>query len=301
MTSKLRLLPDDVAARLVELPSRLRECEGLAAVWLFGSFARREATPVSDVDLAYLASGDPDEVCGRLYDVVVEALGTDEVTLADVQRLPAPVAWQVLAEGRPLVLRDPERVARWVEELLRVAPELLRLRADGNADFLRGILMASDEVDRQRVVELLRAVSADVNDLREKAGMGLEDFLASRDTQAVVERRLQTAVGGCLERGEPPRRPQAAGSPAGLRGRIPDPGPRGSPEPRAGRSDGGHGAVAQPHRPPVLDHRPCAHPREPATPHRVLRGGGRPLAGPTDGARGRRVTDLAPARPGFDT
>jgi uncharacterized protein YutE (UPF0331/DUF86 family)/predicted nucleotidyltransferase len=168
---------------------------------LFGSFARGEATPVSDVDLAYLASGDPDEVRGRLYDVVVEALGTDEVTLADVQRLPAPVAWQVLAEGRPLVLRDLERVARWVEELLRVAPEVLRLRADGNTDFLRGVLMASDDVDRERVVELLRAVSADLNDLREKARMGREDFLASRDAQAVVERRLQTAVEGCLNVG----------------------------------------------------------------------------------------------------
>jgi uncharacterized protein YutE (UPF0331/DUF86 family)/predicted nucleotidyltransferase len=201
VTSKLRLLPDDVAARLVELPSRLRECKGLAAVWLFGAFARGEATPVSDVDLAYLASGDPEEVRGRLYDVVVEALGTDEVTLADVQRLPAPVAWQVLAEGRPLVLRDPERVARWTEELLRVAPELLRLRADGNTDFLRGVLMASNEVDRERVVELLWAVSADLNDLREKARMGREDFLASRDAQAVVERRLQTAVEGCLNAG----------------------------------------------------------------------------------------------------
>lgn len=201
MTSKLRLLPEDVGERLEALPERLRECEGLAAVWLFGSFARGEATPVSDVDVAYLATGDTEEIRARLYDLVAATLGTDEVTLADVEGLPVPVAWEVLADGRVLLLRDPRRVSRWVEEVLRVAPELLRLRAEGNAEFLRGVLMASDDVDRERVVELLRAVSADLNDLREKARMERGRFLASRDAQAVVERRLQTAVEGCLNIG----------------------------------------------------------------------------------------------------
>jgi uncharacterized protein YutE (UPF0331/DUF86 family)/predicted nucleotidyltransferase len=201
VTSKLRLLPDDVAARLVELPSRLRECEGLAAVWLFGSFARGEATPVSDVDLAYLASGDPEEVRARLYDVVVEALGTDEVTLADVQRLPVPVAWRVLAEGKLLILRDAKSVAEWVEGLLRVAPDLFVLRRWGNADFLRGVVMGQSEVDRERILDLLRGIARDLEDLREKARMDLQVYITSRDAQAVVERRLQTAVEGCVNVG----------------------------------------------------------------------------------------------------
>ena len=201
MTSKLQLLPEDVAERIEKLPVQLADVKGLAALWLFGSWARGEATPVSDVDLAYLPAADGDGFDAGLYRVVTEVLGTDEVTLADIRTLPATVAWQVVAEGRLLVLRDPDRVARWVEELLQRAPELFRLRAEANADFLRGVLVQHDEVDRDRVVELLRAVSADLVDLKQKAQMDREQFLASRDAQAVVERRLQTAVEGCLNVG----------------------------------------------------------------------------------------------------
>ncbi|MDR7607003.1 MAG: nucleotidyltransferase domain-containing protein, partial [Armatimonadota bacterium] len=108
MTSKLGLPPEDVAERIEDLPARLAELRGLAAVWLFGSWARGEATPVSDVDLAYLPAADGDGVDAGLYRVVTKVLGTDEVTLADVRALPATVAWQVVAEGRLLVLRDPD-------------------------------------------------------------------------------------------------------------------------------------------------------------------------------------------------
>lgn len=201
MTSKLGLLPEDVAGRIAELPARLAGLHGLAAVWLFGSWARGEATPVSDVDLAYLPAADADRLAASLYRVVTEVLGTDEVTLADVRTLPATVAWEVVAEGKLLALRNPDRVAQWVEEVLKLAPELFRLRAEGNAEFLRGVLMHRQEVDRDRVVELLRAVSADLADLRDKARMDRDQFIASRDAQAVVERRLQTAVEGCLNVG----------------------------------------------------------------------------------------------------
>jgi len=201
VTSKLGLLPEDVAGRIAELPAQLAGVHGLAAVWLFGSWARGEATPVSDVGVASLPAADADGLAASLYRVVTEVLGTDEVTLADVRALPATVAWEVVAEGKLLALRDPDRVARWVEEVLRLAPELFRLRAEGNAEFLRGVLMHRHEVDRDRVVELLRAVSADLADLRDKARMDREQFLASRDAQAVVERRLQTAAEGCLNIG----------------------------------------------------------------------------------------------------
>ena len=83
------------------------------------------------------------------------------------------MAWQALAERRPHALRDPERVARRVEELLRVAPELLRLRADGNTDFLRGVVMASNEVDHldhARIPESLPRRIAALEPLLEEVG-----------------------------------------------------------------------------------------------------------------------------------
>ncbi len=107
MSSKLRPLPDRVADRLPHLSVRVADLDGLAALWLFGSFARGEATPVSDVDLAYLQAAPSEDLDQRLYRAVTEALGTDEVTLVDVRTLPVTVAWNVAAEGGPVAVPGP--------------------------------------------------------------------------------------------------------------------------------------------------------------------------------------------------
>ncbi len=179
----------------------MAELEGLGALWLFGSFARGEATPVSNVDLRYLPTVPSEDLDRRLYRVVTETLGTDEVTLVDVRTLPVTVAWQVAAEGRPLVVRDVEAVSVWLEHLFRAAADARWLRAQANADFLRGVLIGRGEVDRERVVALLRMVAHDLEDLRAKAQVNREHFLGSPDLQAVVECRLQTAAEGCLNVG----------------------------------------------------------------------------------------------------
>src|SRR5499433_1038691 len=54
---------------------------------------------------------------------------------------------------------------------------------------------------RRILIELLRLMSADVQELREKAKTSKEEYLQSRDVQAIVERRLQTAIESCLNIG----------------------------------------------------------------------------------------------------
>ncbi|MEM4217822.1 MAG: nucleotidyltransferase domain-containing protein [Candidatus Methanomethylicaceae archaeon] len=94
MTSKLGLPPEDVAERIEELPARLAELRGLAAVWLFGSWARGEATLVSDVDLAYLSTAGADGLGTSVCRLVTEVLGTDGVTPADVPLPPTVVDYR---------------------------------------------------------------------------------------------------------------------------------------------------------------------------------------------------------------
>lgn len=93
MTSKLQLLPCDIGKRLKGLPDRLANVTGLAAFWLFGSFARSEATPISDVDLAYLPDetliGDPlDYFETQLYFTIASTLHTDEFTFVNLRTAP---------------------------------------------------------------------------------------------------------------------------------------------------------------------------------------------------------------------
>lgn len=104
MPSKLQLLPGDIAQRLRDLPDRMAGVTGLAALWLFGSFARGEATPISDVDLAYLPdetfTGDTlDRFETNLYCTIAEALHTDGFTFVNLRRSPAYFSWRALQVG----------------------------------------------------------------------------------------------------------------------------------------------------------------------------------------------------------
>jgi uncharacterized protein YutE (UPF0331/DUF86 family) len=111
------------------------------------------------------------------------------------------LAWRVLTEGRLLWCSDKSAVATVAEAVYRLAPDIHWLRHAGNVDFLKGRSMSEPAIDRDRVVEFFRLISADVQDLREKAQTSKEEYLRTRDVQAIVEQRLQTAIESCLNIG----------------------------------------------------------------------------------------------------
>lgn len=81
MTTKSKLSRDDVLRILRDQKEALRELFGVSEVYLFGSFARDEATETSDVDVVVKFEGKPslmtysgtqihlEEVFGRSVDV----------------------------------------------------------------------------------------------------------------------------------------------------------------------------------------------------------------------------------------
>jgi uncharacterized protein len=125
----------DVEARLPGLVEALAADDRLEAVWLFGSRARNEADALSDVDLAVLCRSDLD--ASSLWDaqmawteLAARTLGTDEVLVQAVNRL--PVAWRhgMLRDARLLWSRSPEVAAdfaaRTLQEYLDFKPYLDR-------------------------------------------------------------------------------------------------------------------------------------------------------------------------------
>jgi len=206
MTSKLGFLPKDIGERLKGLPEQVAHVDGLSALWLFGSLARGEATPISDVDLAYLADQDLagealERFENRLYRAISSTLATDEISLINMRRAPAFLRWRVLAEGVLLFCRDEGAVASLAEEIYRQAPDIHWLRTSGNRQFLEAFEMNGQTVDKGRVTEFLRLISQDLLVLREKAQVPMETYLNSRDLQSIVERRLHTAIESAINIG----------------------------------------------------------------------------------------------------
>jgi predicted nucleotidyltransferase len=105
-------LPADIRGRLPELAEHFRKVPEVVAIYLFGSFARGEEGPLSDIDIALLLR--PGMAREQMSDLSLEALaqanrllGTDEVGFVLLNEAPLTLRYRVVSEGQVLVDNDP--------------------------------------------------------------------------------------------------------------------------------------------------------------------------------------------------
>ena len=101
--------------RLFEIASAslLREFPDAWAFYVYGSFARGDDWPDSDVDLAVLLAPEQhiDDILG-VSSRLSESLGR-HVDLVDLRRVSDVLRREVLADGKTLFARSPDRVLAW--------------------------------------------------------------------------------------------------------------------------------------------------------------------------------------------
>jgi uncharacterized protein YutE (UPF0331/DUF86 family)/predicted nucleotidyltransferase len=176
------------------------------AIWLFGSYARGEETPLSDLDLAYLpedniSSSDMDNLDIELYKGLSGVLKTDDITLINLNEAGTYLAFHVLREGKILFSRNNEGIVRLKERVVKFYPEVKRLRYENLLGFERRLREMAMEIDRDKILYQLCLLEESLEKLREKAGLSKEEYLKSSDSQAVVERKFQIATESCLNIG----------------------------------------------------------------------------------------------------
>jgi predicted nucleotidyltransferase len=83
------------------------------AIYAYGSFARGDQTPVSDVDLAVLLP--PEERMHDLLSVMSDVASRvhREIDLVDLRRVSDVLRREVLSEGIPLYVSLPDLVLEW--------------------------------------------------------------------------------------------------------------------------------------------------------------------------------------------
>ena len=121
---------------LSRLVSRAESDPDVLAVILFGSHARGEAGPISDVDvcLVLVPGSNPD----LAFERKLTYAGAFDVDLALFHQLPLPVRSRVLREGRVLFVRDEDalyglavRTARAFEDFRHIYRQYLDAVAGG--------------------------------------------------------------------------------------------------------------------------------------------------------------------------
>src|SRR3990172_4090002 len=104
---KFKRIGHDPRAYFKDLVDRLASDEDIVAVYLFGSYARDEVGPLSDVDIGVLLRHHvlSEHYFDKQLDFVekaARALRTDEVDLVILNQAPAPLAYRVIRERNVL-------------------------------------------------------------------------------------------------------------------------------------------------------------------------------------------------------
>jgi predicted nucleotidyltransferase len=110
---KRERLPYDVRARLPRIAQHFRDDPRVVAVYLFGSFARGDEGPLSDVDIAVLLDpGTPRADRWPLtLDYLVEInrlLGTDEISFVLLNDAPLTMRYEIIRTATILLDRQPD-------------------------------------------------------------------------------------------------------------------------------------------------------------------------------------------------
>jgi predicted nucleotidyltransferase len=138
---KSAAMPD---ARRSALGARFSAFPEVVAVYLFGSAARGTRGKRSDVDIAVLthARGTSCRRSRSLVEYVqaaCDALGTDDVDVVLLRGAPIVLRHEVFREGKPLLVRDPEALARFRLESSREYLDTIPLRRTFEEAFFRRV------------------------------------------------------------------------------------------------------------------------------------------------------------------
>jgi predicted nucleotidyltransferase len=100
--------PEDFDARLARAGERCARLPGFVAAVVYGSVARGEATPWSDVDIAVLCRDElPIEARADLMGDLAALFGRD-VDVTDLRRANIPLRGHIVHDGKLIAEADPD-------------------------------------------------------------------------------------------------------------------------------------------------------------------------------------------------
>ncbi|MFA7695723.1 MAG: nucleotidyltransferase domain-containing protein [Methanoregula sp.] len=117
---KNKKIPDEAA--LGAVPDELRTKDSVIAIILFGSVARGEARPISDIDLCIITKREIPET--EESDLL--SYGSEKIDVSLFWDLPPAIRFRIIKEGKTLFCRDPLALHRikvaTIREYLDTAP-----------------------------------------------------------------------------------------------------------------------------------------------------------------------------------
>jgi len=115
--------------RFLKIIETIKAHPDAIAIYLFGSHAKGEATPMSDVDIAVILENPTPET-----EADIGSLASPEIDVVLFHRLPLHIKFEVFKHGREIFVRDEEKLAeirfRVMREYLDTAQMYRRISSE---------------------------------------------------------------------------------------------------------------------------------------------------------------------------
>jgi predicted nucleotidyltransferase len=137
-------LPDNVLDKMPEIINKVSADPDVVALYAFGSLAKGDLKPLSDLDFAILLSRELDkqERLDKHLDLIGIFTGTfhtDDIDLVVLNDAPPRFAYNILKNGKRLVLKDKSHLIDFHEHTNKMFIEFKRVRDEFDTAFLQGI------------------------------------------------------------------------------------------------------------------------------------------------------------------
>ena len=119
----------ELSHRLSKVIETIKSHPDVIAIYLFGSHAKGEATPLSDIDIAVILENPTPE-----SEADLGSLTSPEFDIVLFHRLPLHIKFEVFRHGREIFVRDEEKLAeirfRVMREYLDTSPMYRRTSSE---------------------------------------------------------------------------------------------------------------------------------------------------------------------------
>lgn len=97
-----------------KLVSELKKYPKVLAIILFGSYAKKQVKPLSDIDIAVIIKG-----MDKKTETEVASYSSDKLDIVPFHRLPLYIQFEVLKHGKVLFVRDEKHLSRIKDQVLK--------------------------------------------------------------------------------------------------------------------------------------------------------------------------------------
>jgi len=139
-----RKLPPDVMDRLPELISLISKDKEIVAQFTFGSLAREDLKPLSDLDFGIFVLPTLDRK--QRFDKHLELIGvfnehfeTDEIDLVLMNDAPMRYSYNIIKSGKLLFCSDSDILRDFIENSIKLYLDFKYFRDEFDKEFLKGV------------------------------------------------------------------------------------------------------------------------------------------------------------------